>query len=247
MDWRQFQEKVALRFRAAGCHAKVDMQIEGARGTHKVDVYVAFNQYGIKCSWIVECKFWNRNVPKEKVMALGGIVSDCGADRGLIISRRGFQSGAVRAAQKTNITLTSIEDLLLYISDETKELEQLQQRLAEIKDKLGETSQELEEYRCPECGSSLVSREPIWYDEKSGGDVEVFECGYVTGGYNDRPCPFGPDFPSLDEYHFTLFSQDSEPDWKYHCCAMRCRRRRRRGASSWTLGMGRLLMKHGMP
>jgi hypothetical protein len=43
------------------------------------------------------------------VMALKEIVGDCGADRGLIVSTRGFQSGAIRAATKSNITLTSIE------------------------------------------------------------------------------------------------------------------------------------------
>jgi hypothetical protein len=207
MDWRQFQEDVASRFRDAGCGANVEMQVEGARGKHTVDVYVTFDIYGIKCSWIVECKFWNRNVTKEKVMALGGIVSDCGADKGLIISRKGFQSGAVRAAQKTNITLTSIEDLHLYISDETEKLEQLKQRLAEVEDRLGDAQEELAEYRCPQCGSVLAERV---------GDIEIFECGY---GYDDRPCPFGPSFPSLNEYDLTLFHLDSETYWKYECFA----------------------------
>jgi hypothetical protein len=207
MDWRQFQEEAASLFHAASCGAKVDMQIEGARGKHKVDVYVTFDKYGIKCSWIIECKFWNRNVTKEKVMVLIEIVSDCGADKGVIISRKGFQSGAIRAAQKTNITLTSLEDLKLYISDETDKLEELQQRLAEVEDRLGDTEEELAEYRCPQCGSVLVSRVD---------DAEMFECGYETGG---RPCPFGPDFPSLNDYDLTLFNLGSEPHRKYQCFA----------------------------
>jgi hypothetical protein len=211
--------EVAALFHAAGCGAEVEKLVEGARGKHKVDVYVTFDKYGIKCSWIVECKFWNSNVPKEKVMALGAILADVGADRGLIISRKGFQSGAIRAAQRTNITLTSLEDLQLYISDKAEELEQLHQRLAELEDQRDASQEQLGEYRCPDCGSDLVTRVPIWYDERNEGLVETFGCGYETGGHNDRPCPFGPDFPSLDEYDLTMFNEESEPHWKYQCFA----------------------------
>jgi hypothetical protein len=111
MNWRQYQNEVATLFRAAGCDAKVEEIVEGARGAHAIDVYVTFKQYGINSVWIVECKYWNRRVSKEKVMALSGIVADCGADKGIIISKNGFQSGAVRAASKTNIILTSLEEL----------------------------------------------------------------------------------------------------------------------------------------
>jgi hypothetical protein len=44
-------------------------------------------------------------------MVLKSIVDDVGADRGVIISKTGFQSGAIRATAYTNITLTSLEDL----------------------------------------------------------------------------------------------------------------------------------------
>ncbi len=51
-------------------------------------------------------------------MALRSIVDGVGADRGFIISKTGFQSGAIRAAGYTNITLTSIEDLKQIVSGE---------------------------------------------------------------------------------------------------------------------------------
>jgi len=121
MDWKRYQEKVALIFRAAGCSAVVEKSIEGVRGKHKIDVYVKFRQYGIECVWIIECKYWNQNVSKEKVLALQAIVDDVGADRGVIVSKTGFQSGAIRAAVKTNITLTSLEELEEYIKDAVHE------------------------------------------------------------------------------------------------------------------------------
>lgn len=123
MNWKIFQVETAEVFRSAGCDAEIEEIIEGVRGSHEVDVYVTFEKYGIKCQWIIECKCWNSNVTKEKVAALQAIVSDVGADRGVIISKLGFQSGAIRLAQKSNITLASLEDLKDYIQEETEQRE----------------------------------------------------------------------------------------------------------------------------
>jgi hypothetical protein len=110
-NWREYQNEVASFFRRQGCDAEVEKKVQGARAMHEVDVYVTFFRSGIKCSWIVECKLWKTKVPKEKVMALRSIVDDIGADRGIIISEQGFQSGAMDAVRDSNITLvTSLED-----------------------------------------------------------------------------------------------------------------------------------------
>lgn len=110
-DWKEYQEKAAAFFRRQGCSAEVDLKVKGVRAEHAVDVYVTFPRQGIKCIWIVECKLWRNRVPKEKVLALKSIVDDIGADRGIILSEEGFQSGAYDAARNTNITLvTSLEE-----------------------------------------------------------------------------------------------------------------------------------------
>jgi len=44
-------------------------------------------------------------------LALRTIVEDIGADRGILISNAGFQSGAIRAADKANITVTDLDGL----------------------------------------------------------------------------------------------------------------------------------------
>ena len=56
-------------------------------------------------TWVVEAKSWRSNVPKEKILALRSIVDDTGADRGFLISEKGFQSGAWEAAKKSNVEL----------------------------------------------------------------------------------------------------------------------------------------------
>ena len=113
MTWQEYQEAAASFFRRIGFTADVEAQIAGVRGRHKVDVLVSGEIRGVQFRWIVECKHWTTNVPKEKVMALMSIVQDLGADRGFLLSETGFQSGAIRASRDSNVTLSSLEDLKL--------------------------------------------------------------------------------------------------------------------------------------
>lgn len=74
--------------------------------------------------WIIECKFWKRNraIPKEKVETLLSIVSDVGADRGLLVAEHGFQSGAIASARQTNVTLVTFDELRASSADELRTL-----------------------------------------------------------------------------------------------------------------------------
>jgi hypothetical protein len=110
--WREYQERAANFFRSLGLYAKVDERMIGARGQHDVDVVVRGSlAAGIEQIWIVECKFWGRRVDKSHVGNLMTIVNDVGADRGILLSERGFQRGAFRLASLSNITLTSLSGL----------------------------------------------------------------------------------------------------------------------------------------
>lgn len=113
ITWQAYQDSCALFFRKLGFKADVEAKVDGARGSHKVDVFVTGSVHGITFRWVVECKHWKTNVPKEKVMALMSIIQDIGADRGFLLSETGFQSGTIRAARRTNITLSSLDDLKL--------------------------------------------------------------------------------------------------------------------------------------
>jgi hypothetical protein len=111
VKWKQYQEDVAGLLRSLGFTATVEAKVSGARGMHTVDVHATQTAYGFPITWIVECKYWNKAVPKEKVLVLSQIAADVGADRGFLLSESGFQSGAVRAAQHSNVTLTNLPDL----------------------------------------------------------------------------------------------------------------------------------------
>ena len=111
MHWSDYQKQAAEFFASIGLDAKIEFEVEGARSVHVIDVFATGSYGGIPFKWVVECKAWKNNIPKEKVMALAAIVQDIGADRGLLLSEVGFQSGALRAARSSNITLTSLDDL----------------------------------------------------------------------------------------------------------------------------------------
>ena len=104
-NWREYQETVADVFRNLGCRAEVEKKVTGVRGSHEVDVFVTFRKFGRECRWIVECKLWSKRVDKSEVLTLQSIVQDIGADRGVIFTEIGFQSGAHGSAQKTDILL----------------------------------------------------------------------------------------------------------------------------------------------
>jgi len=60
-------------------------------------------------SYIVECKLWERNVPREVVNSFRTVVGDAGANIGIVVSASGFQPGAVEAVKNTNIRLLTWE------------------------------------------------------------------------------------------------------------------------------------------
>jgi len=140
-EWLKYQHDAAALFRALGFEAEVDADLKGARATHAIDVCVRFSQLGLHCMWIVECKHWKSAVPKEKVLALQQIAQDVGADRAILLSETGFQSGAYNAAAKTNVTLASLSDL----SDAARELA-LQHALTTIASRIHGLDHRLKEH-----------------------------------------------------------------------------------------------------
>lgn len=98
------------------------MKIEGVRTTHDIDVFVKTKFIGQDVKWIVEAKYWSSPISKLHVLGLRTIVDDTGADKGFIISKVGFQSGALEAAKQTNIRLLTYEELTKettdYVQDE---------------------------------------------------------------------------------------------------------------------------------
>lgn len=131
IDWNDYQEEAAALFRAMGLEATTNEIIQGARTKHAVDVVVRSNHAGFEITWLVECKYWKSPVSKLHVLALREIVSDVGADRGILLCEAGFQSGAIEAANLTNVQTTSIDNLRVTAGNEISAM-----RLRELYDRV---------------------------------------------------------------------------------------------------------------
>ena len=110
-DWSDYQEEAASLFRSMGLDASTNVTVRGVRTKHDVDVVVKSHHSGFSVTWLVECKHWKSPVTKLHVLALREIVADTGSDRGILLCEAGFQSGAVEAANLTNVQVTSLENV----------------------------------------------------------------------------------------------------------------------------------------
>jgi hypothetical protein len=109
--WFAYQVETAAFFRALGLDAEVGVRLPGVRTVHEIDVVVRGHHVGFDTLWLVECKQWHTRVSKLHVLALREIVSEVGADRGILMAEHGFQPGAVEAARLTNVQLTTLARL----------------------------------------------------------------------------------------------------------------------------------------
>lgn len=131
IDWQDYQEEAASFFRSLGLDASTNVTVKGARTTHDIDVLVSSHHVGFDITWLVECKHWKKRISKLHVLALREIVADIGADRGILLSETGFQSGAIEAAILTNIQVTSLAEV-----SETSKNDIYSMRLRELYDRI---------------------------------------------------------------------------------------------------------------
>lgn len=89
---------------------KHDQRMEVYDGTYQIDVLAEFTALRSKIKVIVECKKLSRAVDRDKAMLLHGKLQSIGANKGILISTTGFQSGAVQYAKMHGLTLWQLFD-----------------------------------------------------------------------------------------------------------------------------------------
>lgn len=110
-DWKDLQKKVHQAFTEMGCHAEEPKTISLVRGNKEIDVYVEDTQHEIISIYLIECKYWESDIPQEIIHGFRTVISDSGANKGLIIAKKGFQSGAHTASEKTPLELLTWNEL----------------------------------------------------------------------------------------------------------------------------------------
>jgi len=130
-DWKEYQEEAAEFFRSLGLSAETDVKLNGVRTSHDIDVVVKSKHVGFEILWLVECKHWKSPVSKLHGLGLREITSDLGADRGILLCEAGFQSGAIEAANLTNVRVTSLASLSIETRQDVSAM-----RLRELYDRI---------------------------------------------------------------------------------------------------------------
>lgn len=100
---------VHLAFTEMGYESSQGCKIETVRGTVEIDVRAVKTTSPIPTLVLCECKYWNKMVPQSVVHGFRTVCSDAGAHFGLIISKKGFQSGADNSRTSTNVHLMNFE------------------------------------------------------------------------------------------------------------------------------------------
>lgn len=106
-DWRVLQREVARILAECGMHAEVEKTVTLARDKADVDVVAVETVNGRKNIIFCECKLWKSSIPKNVIHGFRTVVEDGGANVGYVITSSGFQSGALAAADWTNLRLVT--------------------------------------------------------------------------------------------------------------------------------------------
>ena len=105
-DWLDLQNKVAYILSSCGYIVEIPKKIRTVRGEVEIDVYASDSDISIVC----ECKYWESNIPQNIIFSFRSVVGDIGANKGIVIAKSGFQSGAYENVRNTNIELKTWED-----------------------------------------------------------------------------------------------------------------------------------------
>lgn len=86
-----------------------NIKLKGRSGCkHQIDVYWEYEKDGVNHRVAIECKNYNKRVSKEKVCAFQSILVDLGDVEGIMVSKKGFQSGAKQFAEHNGILLKEL-------------------------------------------------------------------------------------------------------------------------------------------
>jgi hypothetical protein len=108
-NWKKFEKLVAALHIAEqkGAVIKWNDEIDG----RQFDVTIRFKNGFYDYLTVIECKDYKKPVAVEKVDALATKSRDAKADKAVMVSASGFQKGAIKVAQKHNISLFTLKSL----------------------------------------------------------------------------------------------------------------------------------------
>ncbi|MGO2498648.1 MAG: restriction endonuclease [Vibrio litoralis] len=102
-DWKGLQTSVCKILNEVGIHSETEVTLETPRGEVEIDVFGIDHNSVEKIRYIVECKNWQNAVPQTIIHAFTTVLNETGGHIGILISKEGFQEGALKYIKHTNI------------------------------------------------------------------------------------------------------------------------------------------------
>lgn len=88
-----------------------NIKLKGKSGCeHQIDVYWEYEIAGNKHQVAIECKNYNSLVPIGEVRDFHGVLSDLNNVNGIMVSKKGYQSGAKKYAEEYGISLIELRE-----------------------------------------------------------------------------------------------------------------------------------------
>lgn len=88
---------------------KHNIKLAGKSGcNHQIDVYWEFEMMGEKHRVAIECKNYSKEVSVGRVRDFFGVLHDVGNVKGIFITKKGYQSGAVKFGEHYGISLKEL-------------------------------------------------------------------------------------------------------------------------------------------
>jgi Restriction endonuclease len=106
-------------FLEMGYSANIEQNISLANGgVANIDVVVKDLNASLIKTYLIECKYWDKPIPREKVQSFKMDVYESGANIGIFVSKSGYQADAETASKYSNIVLLNYEQLQHSYGDE---------------------------------------------------------------------------------------------------------------------------------
>ena len=118
MDDKEYEATTAALYQALGEGSGITIEgfgascrVEGKSGSwYQIDV-LAKQSNGLQTvRTAIECKYWKKRVTRNVVSNLITLLEDTNIEKGVVVSREGFSSGAISLAKERNISLVEFRE-----------------------------------------------------------------------------------------------------------------------------------------
>jgi len=105
-------EQISLESGVHTTKIEHDVDLQGRDAVHQIDVLWEFEVGGFKYTTVIQAKDWaTQKVDQGKLLQFKCILADLpNQPRGLVVARKGFQSGAIEFAQKNGILIYELRE-----------------------------------------------------------------------------------------------------------------------------------------